>query len=131
MSFIHLHNHTEYSLLDGAMKIDRLTELAAKYKMPALAITDHGNLFGAIKFYKSALRRGVKPIIGMETYVAPGSRKEQSRNARVPESSFHLTLLCENETGFKNLIKLSSIAYIEGFYYTPRIDKEILAQYHE
>ncbi|OGC42401.1 DNA polymerase III subunit alpha [candidate division WOR-3 bacterium RBG_13_43_14] len=131
MSFIHLHNHTEYSLLDGAMKIDRLTELAAKYKMPALAITDHGNLFGAIKFYKSALRRGVKPIIGMETYVAPGSRKEQSRNARVPESSFHLTLLCENETGFKNLIKLSSIAYIEGFYYKPRIDKEILAQYHE
>ncbi len=131
MSFVHLHNHTEYSLLDGAMRIDRLTELAAKYKMSALAITDHGNLFGAINFYKSALRRGVKPIIGMETYVAPESRKEQSRNARIPESSFHLTLLCENETGFKNLIKLSSIAYIEGFYYKPRIDKEILAQCHD
>ncbi|GAI00867.1 unnamed protein product [marine sediment metagenome] len=84
MTFIHLHNHTEYSLLDGAMKIDRLTELAAKYKMPALAITDHGNMFGAIKFYKSAHRRGIKPIIGIETYIAPRSRLEQLQNKRVP-----------------------------------------------
>lgn len=129
MSFIHLHNHTEYSLLDGAIKIDRLTELAAKFGMPAVAITDHGNMFGTIEFYKSAHRRGVKPIIGMETYVAPRSRTDRSRNLRIPESSFHITLLCENETGYKNLIRLSSSAFLEGFYYKPRIDKEILAMH--
>jgi DNA polymerase-3 subunit alpha len=129
MNFIHLHNHTEYSLLDGAMKIDRLTERAAKFEMPALAITDHGNLFGAIEFYKSARKAGIKPIIGIETYVAPKSRTDQSRDVRVPESSFHLTLLCENENGYRNLIKLSSAAYLEGFYYKPRIDKELLAQH--
>ncbi len=131
MSFIHLHNHTEYSLLDGAMRIDRLTDLAAKYKMPALAITDHGNMFGAIKFYESARRRGIKPIIGIETYIAPGSRTERSKNIRIPESSFHLTLLCEDETGYRNLIKLSTSAYLEGFYYKPRIDKDILANLHK
>jgi len=131
MSFVHLHNHTEYSLLDGAMKIDRLTELAAKYKMSALAITDHGNMFGAIKFYKSAHKRGIKPIIGIETYIAPRSRFDQSRNLRIPESSFHLTLLCEDETGYRNLIKLSSAAYLEGFYYKPRIDKELLMKHHK
>jgi DNA polymerase-3 subunit alpha len=131
MSFIHLHNHTEYSLLDGAMKIDRLTEIAAKHKMPALAITDHGNMFGAIEFYKSAHRRGIKPIIGIETYIAPKSRFDRSRNMRIPESSFHLTLLCQDETGYRNLIKLSSLAYLEGFYYKPRIDKDLLAQYHK
>lgn len=131
MSFIHLHNHTEYSLLDGAMQIDRLVDLAAKFKMQALAITDHGNMFGAIKFYKSAHRRGIKPIIGIETYIAPRSRLDQSKNMRIPESSFHLTLLCTNETGYRNLIRLSSLAYLEGFYYKPRIDKEILSRYHE
>ncbi len=130
MNFTHLHNHTEYSLLDGAMKIERLTDLAAKYKMSALAITDHGNMFGVIEFYKDAKRRGIKPIIGMETYVAPGSRFNQAKDVRIPESSFHLTLLCENETGYRNLIKLASFAYLEGFYYKPRIDKELLAQYH-
>jgi DNA polymerase-3 subunit alpha len=129
VNFIHLHNHTEYSLLDGAMKIDKLTERAAKFEMPALAITDHGNLFGAIEFYKSAHKTGIKPIIGIETYVAPKSRRDQSRDVRVPESSFHLTLLCENEAGYKNLIKLSSAAYLEGFYYKPRIDKELLSQH--
>lgn len=131
MSFVHLHNHTEYSLLDGAMRIDRLTELAAKYKMPALAITDHGNMFGAIEFYKSAHRNGIKPIIGIESYIAPKSRKDQSRSIRIPESSFHLTLLCEDETGYRNLIKLSSSAFLEGFYYKPRIDKEILLEHHK
>lgn len=131
MPFVHLHNHTEYSLLDGAMKIDRLCEAAARYKMPALAITDHGNLFGAIEFYREAVKNGVKPIIGMETYIAPRSRRDQSRDAKIPESSFHLTLLCENETGYRNLIRLSSLAYLEGFYYKPRIDRELLAQYHE
>ena len=129
MRFVHLHNHTEYSLLDGAMKIDRLAERAAKYEMPALAITDHGNMFGAIEFYISARKLGIKPIIGMETYVAPRSRLDQARDPRVPESSFHLTLLCENEAGYKNLVKLSSYAYLEGFYYKPRIDKELLAQH--
>ncbi|KPK71079.1 DNA polymerase III subunit alpha, partial [candidate division WOR_3 bacterium SM23_60] len=108
------------------MKIDRLTELTAKYKMPTVAITDHGNMFGAIEFYKSAHRRGVKPIIGMETYIAPRSRKDRTKNLRIPESSFHITLLCKDETGYRNLIKLSSIAFLEGFYYKPRIDKEIL-----
>lgn len=129
MKFIHLHNHTEYSLLDGAMRIDRLTERAARYEMPALAVTDHGNMFGAIEFYKSARKMGIKPIIGIETYIAPRSRLDQSRDMRVPESSFHLTLLCENEAGYKNLIKLSSAAFLEGFYYKPRIDKELLSQY--
>jgi DNA polymerase-3 subunit alpha len=129
MNFIHLHNHTEYSLLDGAMRIDRLTDRAAKYEMSALAITDHGNLFGAIEFYKSCHKAGIKPIIGIETYVAPKSRRDQSRDVRVPESSFHLTLLCENESGYKNLIRLSSAAYLEGFYYKPRIDKELLSQH--
>jgi DNA polymerase-3 subunit alpha len=131
MNFIHLHNHTEYSLLDGAMKIDRLIQRAAQYEMPALAITDHGNLFGAIEFYKSAHRAGIKPIIGIETYVAPRSRLDQSRDVRVPESSFHLTLLCEDETGYKNLIRLASSAYLEGFYYKPRIDKELLSQHRK
>jgi len=131
MPFIHLHNHTEYSLLDGAVKIDRLTERAAKYKMPALAITDHGNMYGAIKFYKSAHRRGIKPIIGIETYIAPGSRHDRSKNIRIPESSFHLTLLCEDESGYRNLIRLSSLAFLDGFYYKPRIDKEILIKYHK
>jgi DNA polymerase-3 subunit alpha len=111
------------------MKIARLTERAAKFEMPALALTDHGNLYGAIEFYKSARKRGIKPIIGIETYIAPKSRLDQSRDMRVPESSFHLTLLCENEAGYKNLIRLSSAAYLEGFYYKPRIDKEILAQH--
>ncbi|MEO0106843.1 MAG: DNA polymerase III subunit alpha, partial [candidate division WOR-3 bacterium] len=129
--FIHLHNHTEYSLLDGAMNIEELIKLAHKYEMKSLAITDHGNLFGVIEFYRKAHEKGVKPIIGMETYVAIGSRKEQTRDSRVPESSFHLTLLCENETGYRNLIKLSSLAYLEGFYYKPRVDKELLKMYHE
>ncbi|MGQ9533947.1 MAG: DNA polymerase III subunit alpha [bacterium] len=129
-SFIHLHNHTEYSLLDGAMGIEELVKLAHKYEMDALAITDHGNLFGAIEFYKVAHMRGIKPIIGIETYIAPRSHKDQSRDSKIPESSFHLTLLCENEVGYRNLIKLSSIAFLEGFYYKPRIDKELLKTYH-
>ncbi len=129
--FIHLHNHTEYSLLDGAMNIEEFVKLAHKYEMEALAITDHGNLFGAIEFYKTAREKGVKPIIGMETYVATGSKEDQTKDSRIPESSFHLTLLCENETGYKNLIKLSSFAYLEGFYYKPRVDKELLMKHHE
>lgn len=127
--FIHLHNHTEYSLLDGALKITKLARQAARFKMPALAITDHGNLFGAIEFYKACYEQGVNPIIGAEVYVAPGSRKDRTIPRDISEASFHLTLLCKDFTGYQNLIKLVSIAYLEGFYYRPRIDKEILAQH--
>ncbi|MEO0077636.1 MAG: DNA polymerase III subunit alpha [candidate division WOR-3 bacterium] len=127
--FVHLHNHTEYSLLDGASRIEEVVKLAAHYKMPALAITDHGNMFGAVKFYKAAEKAGVKPIVGMETYVAPHDRHERKIHADIPESSFHLTLLARDETGYHNLMKLSSYAYLEGFYYKPRIDKELLARY--
>ncbi len=118
-------------MLDGAMGIEDLVRLARSYEMNALAITDHGNLFGVIEFYKTAKEKGIKPIIGIETYVAPGSHKDQSRSTKIPESSFHLTLLCENETGYRNLIKLSSIAFLDGFYYKPRIDKGLLKKYHE
>ncbi|MBM3322398.1 DNA polymerase III subunit alpha [candidate division WOR-3 bacterium] len=125
--FVHLHNHTEYSLLDGASRIEEVVKLAAEYGMPALAITDHGNMFGAVKFYKQAQKAGVKPIVGIETYVAPHDRRERKIHADIPESSFHLTLLARDETGYHNLMKLSSTAYLDGFYYKPRIDKELLA----
>ena len=127
--FVHLHNHTEYSLLDGALKISKLTRQAARFKMSALAITDHGNLFGAIAFYKACYLEGVNPIIGAEVYVATGSRKDRTISKDISEASFHLTLLCKDFTGYQNLIKLISAAYLEGFYYRPRVDKEILAQY--
>ncbi|KPJ50531.1 hypothetical protein AMJ40_02695 [candidate division TA06 bacterium DG_26] len=129
--FVHLHVHTDYSLLDGACKIDELLQVARSYKLPALAITDHGNLFGAIEFYKKAKKAGIKPIIGCEVYLAAGSRKDRRSVAGVPESSFHLTLLCKDMQGYKNLMKLSTIAYLEGFYYRPRVDKEVLSQHSE
>ena len=131
VDFVHLHNHTEYSLLDGASSVEGLVKLAAEFRMPALAITDHGNMFGAIKFYKEAQKAGVKPIIGAEMYVAPRSRTERKPDSDVHEASFHLTLLCRNETGYHNLMKLTTRAYLEGFYYRPRIDKELLAQHSE
>ena len=129
--FVHLHNHSQYSLLDGASRINEMVALAAEYGMPALALTDHGNLFGAIKFYKAARAAGVKPILGCEAYIAPGSRTERKTHADVFESSFHLTLLCRNRAGWENLMKLASHAYLEGFYYRPRIDKELLAEHAE
>jgi len=129
VDFVHLHNHTEYSLLDGASGVEALVKLAAEFRMPALAITDHGNMFGAIKFYKEAQKVGVKPIIGAEMYVAPRSRTERKPDSDVHEASFHLTLLCRNETGYHNLMKLTTRAYLEGFYYRPRIDKELLAEH--
>ncbi len=129
VDFVHLHNHTEYSLLDGASSVEGLVKLAAEFRMPSLAITDHGNMFGAIKFYKAAQKVGVKPIIGAEVYVAPRSRTEKKPDAEVHEASFHLTLLCRNETGYHNLMKLTTRAYLEGFYYRPRIDKELLAEH--
>ena len=127
--FVHLHNHSQYSLLDGACRIDDMLKTAEKMKMPALAITDHGNLFGAIDFYTRARKHKVKPIIGIETYVAPESRHKKTGLKGFTESGFHLVLLAKNETGYRNLIKLSSIGYTEGFYHKPRIDKEVLRHY--
>ena len=131
-SFVHLHNHTHFSLLDGAIDIDRMFERAAELKFDSLAITDHGNMFGVLDFYLKAKKYGIKPIIGMEAYIAPGSRFEKKSGGKGGrKAAYHLVLLAKNQTGYKNLMKLSSLAYLEGFYYKPRIDKEILKQYHE
>jgi DNA polymerase III subunit alpha len=124
-SFVHLHLHTEYSLLDGSIRMKELMKKAAEFGMPAVAITDHGNLFGAIEFYQEAQRAAVKPIIGCEVYVAPGSHKDRPPSRR--ESAYHFTLLAENETGYRNLVKLVTAAHLDGFHYAPRIDKEMLA----
>ncbi len=124
-SFVHLHLHTEYSLLDGAIRMKELMKQAAEFKMPAVAITDHGNLFGAIEFYQEATRAGVKPIIGCEAYIAPGSHKDRPGSRR--DAAYHFTLLTENETGYRNLVKLVTAAHLDGFHYAPRIDKELLA----
>src|SRR5919106_316461 len=124
-SFVHLHLHTEYSLLDGSIRMKELMKKAAEFKMPAVAMTDHGNLFGAIEFYQEAQRAGVKPIIGCEVYVAPGSHKDRPGSRR--ESAYHFTLLAENDTGYGNLVKLVTAAHLDGFHYAPRIDKEMLA----
>ncbi|MFA5725279.1 MAG: DNA polymerase III subunit alpha [Candidatus Omnitrophota bacterium] len=126
--FVHLHLHTQFSLLDGACRIPEILNLAKQYKMDSLAITDHGNMFGAIDFYLEAQKAGIKPIIGCEAYIASGSRlNKESRG--IDEAAYHLILLARDETGYQNLMKLVSIGYLEGFYYRPRIDKEILAQY--
>src|SRR5881398_2722563 len=126
-SFVHLHLHTEYSLLDGAIRIKELMKKAAEFKMPAVAMTDHGNLYGAIEFYQEAQRVGVKPIVGCEAYIAPRSHKDRPNSMR--ESAYHFTLLGRDETGYHNLIKLISTAHLDGFHYRPRIDKELLAQH--
>jgi DNA polymerase-3 subunit alpha len=127
-SFVHLHFHTEYSTLDGAVRIGAAMEKARELKMPALAITDHGNMFGAIEFYQEAEKTGIKPIIGCEVYMAPESHLKKSANSQ-RESAYHLTLLAQNEQGYRNLVKLVSIAHLDGMYYKPRIDKELLAQH--
>lgn len=127
--FIHLHNHTAYSLLDGACRIDRLIEKAKEQDMTALAITDHGVMYGVLDFYKACQKAGIKPIIGCEVYVAPNSRFDKRPN--IDDSPYHLVLLAKNNTGYQNLIKLVSLAWLEGFYYKPRVDKEILARYSE
>lgn len=126
-NFVHLHVHSEYSLLDGACKINDLITAAKSYNMPSLALTDHGNMFGAIEFYRKANDSGIKPIIGFETYVTAKSRFEKSSKDG-KEKLFHLTLLAENNDGYQNLLKLSTSAYLDGFYYKPRLDKEILQQ---
>ena len=128
--FVHLHVHSEYSLLDGACRTKDLVEAAKRMNMPAIAVTDHGNLFGAIEFYSNAVAAGVKPIIGCEVYMAPGRRDDrETRGLR--EGAYHLLLLATDLTGYRNLIKLSSIGYLEGFYRKPRIDKEVLREFSE
>src|SRR5438105_10320 len=138
--FVHLHLHTDYSLLDGACDLEEVVDEAARRHMPAVAVTDHGNLFAAESFYHAAKTRGVKPIIGCEVYVAKGSRHDrgestgrESGNGQPAEpgqrATNHLVLLCENAEGYRNLIKLVSAGYLEGFYYKPRIDYDLLAKH--
>ena len=129
--FVHLHLHTEYSLLDGACRLDRLVDKGHELKFSSMAITDHGVLYGAIDFYRAAREKGIKPIIGCEVYVAPGSRLEKKTSSGGRDVYNHLVLLAKDEIGYKNLIKLATLAHIEGYYYKPRIDKELLAQYKE
>jgi DNA polymerase-3 subunit alpha len=130
VSFVHLHCHSEYSLLDGANRIDDLIRRALEFEQPALAITDHGNMFGAWEFQEKAHKAGIKPIIGMEAYVAPGDRRHKEREGN-RKPYFHLVILAKNEIGYRNLVKLSSLAYTEGFYSRPRVDRELLARYNE
>src|SRR5213594_2321688 len=125
--FVHLHLHTEFSLLDGACRIDELLDQAAALKMPAIGVTEHGNMFSAVIFHDHARARGLKPILGCEVYMAPGSRLTKSGNPG--ETANHLILLAETDEGYKNLIKLVSAGYTEGFYYRPRIDKDLLARH--
>jgi len=129
--FVHLHVHSEYSLLDGAAQLEKLVAKAKELRFPAIALTDHGNLFGAIDFYLAAQKAGVKPILGCELYVAPGGRRERGSQDGGYEGANHLTVLVRNRTGYKNLVKLVSKAYLEGFYYKPRVDRELLAQHAE
>jgi DNA polymerase-3 subunit alpha len=132
LGFVHLHNHSHYSLLDGACRIEDLVTAAKRYNMPALALTDHGNMFGAVEFYKTCQKAGIKPIIGVEAYIAPRSRKEKSTpKGNASDASYHLVLLAKNLQGYKNLMRLVSIGYLEGFYYRPRIDREVLTKYHD
>jgi len=128
--FVHLHVHSEYSLLDGANRLRDLLETAKAYGMDALALTDHGNLFGAVNFYTAAQEAGVKPILGMEAYIAPTTRTDRTAG-NINQAAYHLLLLACNETGWHNLMKLSSRAYLEGFYYRPRVDRELLAEFGE
>ncbi|MBA4147357.1 MAG: DNA polymerase III subunit alpha [Verrucomicrobia bacterium] len=129
--FVHLHLHTEFSLLDGACRLDRLMEKAHELNFPAIAITDHGALYGAIEFYQAARDKGIKPIIGCEVYVAPGSRLEKKSSGGSGKDLYnHLVLLAKDETGYKNLTKLVTAGHLEGYYYKPRIDKELLAAHN-
>jgi len=128
MSFVHLHNHSHYSLLDGLTKLDEMINYAKEQGSPAIALTDHGAMYGVIEFYQKAKKAGIKPIIGVETYLAPASRFDKNTKA---DKGYHLLLLAKNLTGYKNLIKLVSAAHLEGFYYKPRIDWELLQKYHD
>ncbi|MBG7617806.1 MAG: PHP domain-containing protein, partial [Chloroflexi bacterium] len=126
--FCHLHVHTEYSLLDGMSRIPELVARAKELGMEALAITDHGAMHGVVKFYQEARKAGIRPIIGCEVYVAPGSRLDRESSKSRP---YHLTLLAKNDTGYRNLMQLVTKAYTEGFYYKPRVDRELLKEYSQ
>ena len=135
-SFVHLHNHSQFSLLDGASKLEDLIDRAVEYGMPSMAVTDHGNLFGAVRFHDMAVAKGLRPILGCEAYLAPGDRRDKVTQAEGTQGAqkkpyYHLILLAENERGYANLMRLGSIAYTEGFYYRPRIDREVLAAHAE
>ena len=130
MDFTHLHVHTEYSLLDGSNKIKELIARVKELGMDSVAITDHGVMYGVIDFYKEAQKQGIHPVIGCEVYVAPGSRFDKSGNMS-SNRYHHLVLLAENDTGYHNLMKIVSKGFTEGFYYKPRVDKELLKEYHE
>jgi DNA polymerase-3 subunit alpha len=127
--FVHLHNHTQYSLLDGLTKIPELVQFVKAHGMSAVGMTDHGTLSGTIEFYKECKAQDVKPIIGIETYVA--ARRHTDKDPAKDKNRYHLIVLAMNETGYKNLMRLSTIANIDGFYYYPRIDHDLLEQYHE
>ncbi len=129
--FVHLHNHSEYSLLDGACRIKELVHKAVEFEMPAVAITDHGNMFGVVDFYNEAINNGVKPIIGQECYIAPESMNFKKKVDGVPSGGYHLVLLVKDKVGYKNLLKISSAGYLRGFYYKPRVDKEYLREHSE
>ncbi|MGD8770060.1 MAG: PHP domain-containing protein, partial [Desulfobacterales bacterium] len=126
-NFVHLHVHTQYSLLDGAIRIDPLLKRVSDFDMDAVAITDHGTMFGAMTFYEKANKAGIKPIIGCECYLAP--RRLTEKTSLDKRGLSHLILLAENQEGYRNLCKLATIAQLQGFYYKPRIDKEVLKQY--
>ncbi|KKU80417.1 MAG: polymerase III, alpha subunit protein [Parcubacteria group bacterium GW2011_GWA1_47_8] len=128
-SFIHLHTHSHYSLLDGLSKVDEMVDLAKKQGMNALGLTDHGNMYGAIEFYKTCKKDGIKPIIGVEAYITPGSRHDKQPG--IDTTRYHLTLLAKNAQGYKNLIRLVTLSQLEGYYYKPRMDKEILREYSD
>ncbi|HBC93573.1 MAG TPA: DNA polymerase III subunit alpha, partial [Pelotomaculum sp.] len=125
--FVHLHLHSEYSLLDGAARIKKVVACAKELGMPALAITDHGAMYGVVDFYKACKDAGIKPVLGCEVYVAP--RTMDDRTPRVDDHPYHLVLLAENEEGYRNLLELVSLGFTRGFYYKPRVDKEALARY--
>ena len=129
MSFVHLHVHSSYSILDGFGKPADLVARAKELGMPALALTDHGTMFGTLEFYNAAINAGIKPIIGLEAYLAP--RRMQDKDGQQDRHSSHLILLARNQTGYQNLLKLASISQLEGFYYHPRIDKPTLAEHSE
>jgi len=133
-SFVHLHNHSQFSLLDGASKLEDLLDKTVEFGMPSVAVTDHGNLFGAVRFFDMAVSRGVRPILGMEAYMAPGDRRDRTAQAEGTQGAqkkpyYHQILLAANAQGYSNLVRLSSLAYTEGFYYKPRIDKQLLAEH--
>ncbi|MFO7951753.1 MAG: PHP domain-containing protein, partial [Bacillota bacterium] len=127
--FVHLHCHSEYSLLDGAARYRAIVGRAAQTGMPAVAITDHGTMFGVIDFYRVAKEAGVKPILGCEVYVSPRSRLD--KEVGKDDWQYHLVLLAQNETGYKNLMQLVSAGFLEGFYYKPRVDHELLKKYNQ